>query len=203
MPSDPIGNVEAPKSEARGSKLEKTLKHGVLALALVLLAGISQEWIGQTGAVSPVSSRKAMPQLALRQLDGGVWKLDDHRGQVVLINFWATWCPPCRQETPGLVRLATEYRSKGLAVVGISMDEGGADTIRSFVNEFHMPYPIALPDSASPLVSSVESLPTTILVDRQGRGAKMYTGQVRESVFRDDVERLLAEQPGPKPEKEL
>ena len=172
------------------------LKYGALALAVVLLAVASQGWVNQTGDLQSVNSRKAMPRVDVAQLNGGRWNLADHRGEIVLINFWATWCPPCRQETPGLARLANNYRAKGVAVLGISVDEGGTDAIQAFVHEFELPYPVGLVDPASPWASAVESLPTTILVDRDGRVAKTYMGAVRESVFEADIDRLLAEMPG-------
>jgi cytochrome c biogenesis protein CcmG, thiol:disulfide interchange protein DsbE len=110
----------------------------------------------------------------------------------VLVNFWATWCPPCRAETPGLVRLANEYRSQGLEVVGISLDED-TGAIRPFIDDYQIPYPILLPSDQANLPLLVEVLPTTLLYDRQGRMAKRYVGGVAESIFKADVERLLAE----------
>lgn len=140
-----------------------------------------------------------MADMALPQLDGGLWRLSDHRGQVVLINYWASWCGPCRQETPGLIDLAREYRYKGLSIVGVSMDgvdksaEGGKRAVQSFMSEFHMPYPVLMPDFALPSAPAVDALPTTVLIDRTGRAAKSYIGAVQEKVFRADVDRLLAE----------
>jgi cytochrome c biogenesis protein CcmG/thiol:disulfide interchange protein DsbE len=139
------------------------------------------------------ANRASMPDFQLPGLDGKIWKLSDHRGRVVLVNFWATWCPPCRMETPGLVDLANRYRGKGLEVVGISLDENGAEAVRPFVARYHVPYPVLLPDLNSSLASAIESLPTTLLVDRTGRVSKRYDGAVPEEVFRRDVERLLAE----------
>jgi thiol-disulfide isomerase/thioredoxin len=115
----------------------------------------------------------------------------------VLINYWASWCGPCREETPGLVSLARDYRYKGLSIVGVSMDEGGRTAVESFMREFHLPYPVLMPDLASPSAPAVDALPTTVLLDRNGLAAKSYIGAVRESVFRADVDRLLAEQPAP------
>ena len=138
-----------------------------------------------------------MADLALPELNGGSWRLSEHRGQVVLINYWASWCAPCRQETPGLIDLARDYRYKGLSIVGVSMDEGGKRAVQSFMSEFHLPYPVLMPNFASPSAPAVEALPTTVLLDRNGRAAKSYVGAVRESVFRADVDRLLAEQSSP------
>ena len=117
----------------------------------------------------------------------------DHRGQVVLVNYWATWCWPCREEMPGLSRLARELGPQGLAVVGVSIDKGSRDRVRKFVDEMKVPYPVAFPDPLSQMEWGLEGVPTTILVDRHGRVAKSYVGAVREGDFRTDVETLLAE----------
>lgn len=195
LPSDRGGSTaESPMRSGTG-ELQKALKYGTLTLAVVLLAVASQGWTTQTGDLQSVTTRKRMPPVNVSQLNGGRWNLADHRGKIVLINFWATWCPPCRQETPGLAKLANDYRAKGVDVVGISVDEGGTEAIQAFVHEFQVPYPIGLVDQASSWASAVESLPTTILIDRDGRVAKTYMGAVRESVFQADIDRLLAEMP--------
>jgi cytochrome c biogenesis protein CcmG, thiol:disulfide interchange protein DsbE len=110
---------------------------------------------------------------------------------VVLVNYWATWCEPCWEETPGLIRLSQEV--KGLAVVGVAIDEGGRAKVQKFVDEFHVPYPVVMPERMSQMEFGLEGVPTTILVDKQGRVAKSYVGAVRERDFRTDVEALLAE----------
>ena len=119
--------------------------------------------------------------------------MKDHRGQVVLVNYWATWCGPCREEMPGLVRLSQELGPKGLAVVGVSVDEGSREKVQQFVDEFHVTYPVALQEPMSQMAQGMAGVPTTILVDRQGRVAKTYVGAVGERDFRQDVKILLAE----------
>ena len=143
----------------------------------------------------PPDRRVAMPEFQAAGLDGHTaWKLSDHRGKVVLLNFWASWCPPCRMETPGLVRLAREYAGKGLEVAGVAMDDSDQlGAVRRFVSERQIPYPILLPPPGDPLAAKVESLPTTLLIDPQGRVAKTYYGAESENVFRQDIDRLLAE----------
>jgi len=189
----------------KGSLLEnkpnyrKLLQYLLFAAAVLWIALATQNWTDQEAGVRPVKDRKPVADLALPQLDGGSWRLSDHRGQVVLINYWASWCAPCRQETPGLIDLSREYRYKGLSIVGVSMDEGGKRAVESFMSEFHMPYPVLMADLTVPPVPAVEALPTTVLVDRNGRVAKSYIGAVRETVFRADVDRLLAEQSTPPP----
>jgi cytochrome c biogenesis protein CcmG/thiol:disulfide interchange protein DsbE len=171
----------------------------LFAVAVLWIAIGLENRSDQKAGVRPVKDRTRVADLSFPQLDGASWRLSDHRGQVVLINYWASWCGPCRQETPGLISLARDYRYKGLSVVGVSVDEGGRKAVEGFLQEFHLPYPVLMPDLASPTAPAIDSIPTTVLVDRNGRAAKSYVGAVSETVFRADVDRLLAEQPAPSP----
>lgn len=173
----------------------KVIPYTLFVVAMVWIAANLQDWSDQPSGVRPVKDRHAVADLVMPQLAGGDWKLSDHRGEVVLINYWASWCGPCRQETPGLIDLARDYRYKGLTIVGVSMDEGGKPAVEGFLREFHVPYPVLMPDLKSPKAPAIEDLPTTVLVDRHGRAAKSYIGAVQEAVFRADVDRLLAEKP--------
>ncbi len=147
----------------------------------------------QAGDIAPASERKTMPDLALDQLGGGQWTMANHRGQVVLVNYWATWCGPCREEIPGLSNLARELRPEGLAVVGVSIDKGPRAKVQAFVDAMQVPYPVAFPSPLSQMEWGMTGIPTTILIDRHGRVAKSYVGAVREADFRADVKTLLAE----------
>lgn len=165
----------------------------LLGITLVLLYALSSGDSAAPGHFTPASTRKRVANITVADLSGNSWKLDDHRGQVVLLNFWATWCPPCRQETPGLVRLANDYSRNGLAVLGISMDDGTPDVVREFVSDFKIQYPVTLFDQQLALARTVQALPTTLLIDKSGRLAKTYTGGASESTFRADVDALLRE----------
>ncbi|WP_348269060.1 TlpA disulfide reductase family protein [Edaphobacter paludis] len=143
--------------------------------------------------MTPVAMRHLAPDMKLERLDGGSWRLREHRGQVVLINLWASWCGPCREETPGLVKLSLEDGPKGLAVVGLSLDVGDREKVHAFVRQFQVPYPIVFPEPMSQLADTVDGVPTTILVDRNGRVAKTYVGAVQRAVFASDIDTLLAE----------
>lgn len=172
----------------------KLVPYLLLVVGILWVTYFWQSWSDQKAGVRPIKDRTPLANLVFPELNGSPWKLSDHRGEVVLINYWASWCAPCRQETPGLIDLARDYRYKGLSIVGISMDEGGKPAVESFLREFHLPYPVLMPNLASPTAPAIDALPTTVLVDRNGRVAKSYVGAVRESLFRDDVDRLLAEQ---------
>jgi cytochrome c biogenesis protein CcmG/thiol:disulfide interchange protein DsbE len=179
----------------------------VLALLLLLFAAVTfiAQRLGEpsAGNITPIAARKPMPALKLADTAGQPWTVGQHRGQVILINFWATWCGPCLQETPGLVslaqaRLAQTPALKNLAILGISLDAGG-DTpanqakVAAFASRFHVNYPLAFPPTGSHMEFGVEGIPTTILVDRQGRIAKTYMGAVRHQVFQADIQQLQSE----------
>lgn len=142
-------------------------------------------------AVLPAGRRSAMPDFTMSDLQGGAWSLSAHRGRVVLVNFWATWCPPCREEIPCFIRLARSRRD--LDIAGIAMDDGDAAGVRQFAKAAGVIYPILLPSASSPFVDAIQSLPTTFLVDKNGRIAKEYVGEVSERAVREDIDRVLAE----------
>jgi cytochrome c biogenesis protein CcmG, thiol:disulfide interchange protein DsbE len=174
----------------RGYAKTFILMGGAVAFLYALRLGDS---VGP-GNLVPPSTRTAVPDIAVTDLDGNRWRLTDHRGQVILLNFWATWCPPCREETPGLVRLANTHSHIGLAMLGISVDEDGdSQVVRDFVTRFKVPYPVALPGPHFALAKAVQSLPTTLLLDKRGRLAKTYVGGASENTFRADVDSLLRE----------
>lgn len=178
---------------AAEKRRQRFVQYGFLAVAIGLLMFGLNHRVRQSGDIVPAGSRKTMPNLVLDQLGGGTWKMADHRGQVVVVNYWATWCGPCLEETPGLVKLAQERGAKGLAVVGISMDKGDRKKVKDFVDRFQVPYPVAFPEPMSQLSAGMVGLPTTILVDRSGRVAKTYVGAVRRADFEADVDVLLGE----------
>lgn len=162
--------------------------------AAVLVSGLlAIPWPRRSAPLIAADQRRVLPDVALEQLDGGTWRLAEHRGKVVLINYWASWCGPCRAETRGLVRLAEDPSLKGLTVVGISMDVGSRAPVLAFARRMHVVYPIVFPEPMSQMAAGMAGLPTTILVDRQGRVAKTYVGETKEREFRADVEQLVTE----------
>ena len=134
------------------------------------------------------------PHFVLPTLEGARFDLREHAGGVVLLNFWATWCAPCLQEMPALVELYSEYRNRGLSLVGISVDEDGAAVVREFVDRLGVNYPIALDDgTVGAAYKGNLVIPSTFVVDRRGHIRSRYIGIVDFDTLVPVVERLLAE----------
>ena len=130
-------------------------------------------------------SRSESPSFTLNSLDRGTVALDEFRGQVVLVNFWATWCPPCRLEMPGFQRVYDDRRDDGFVVIGISTDRGGVGVVRDFVEERGLTFPIALAaGSVTQDFGGVRALPTSFLIDREGRIRHEVRGYFAEPALR-------------------
>lgn len=122
-----------------------------------------------------------LPEYSAAKLDGSKFDLEQERGKVVLLNLWATWCGPCRYEIPELQRIHDRYASRGFAVIGVSVDESGVESVREFVEEQNMTYPVVL-DAEGKLATILQTsvLPTTVLVDKGGRILWKKYGLIRE-----------------------
>ncbi len=135
---------------------------------------------------------QAAPPWELKDLEGKPVKLSDFKGKVVILNFWATWCPPCRKEIPALIRLQTKYKDKGLVVVAISLDQGGASTVKPFVTRMKINYPVVIGDEKTAAAyGSVQVIPTTFYVDREGNIAGEHQGDADQAAFEAEIKPLL------------
>ncbi len=108
------------------------------------------------------------PEFSVTTLENEEIRLSNFKGEVVLLDFWATWCGPCRESIPHLVALHKTYRPKGLRVIGLSVDKGDGSAVRKFVQSMDIPYPVALATEEIVRKYGVSSLPTTILIDKKG-----------------------------------
>jgi thiol-disulfide isomerase/thioredoxin len=163
--------VKAPMSGAAASAWR-------LALALLLASAACGGAEGAPGHVGAPA-----PEYAAIRLDGDSVRLADLRGDVVLLNIWATWCHPCREEIPALQELHERHAAQGLQVVGVSVDAGGlaeAGRVRAFADEFGVSYPIWLdPNERVAREFFTIGVPTTVLIGRDGRIVWRHTGPIR------------------------
>ena len=134
------------------------------------------------------------PDFALTDAQGQPLQLSQFRGQVVLLNFWATWCGPCRVEIPWFEEFHTRYRDQGLTVLGISLDDDGWNLVKPFAEEQHIGYRLALAnDDLSAAYGGLTALPATYLIDRQGRIVVRHVGLVAKGDYEAEITKLLAE----------
>ena len=142
------------------------------------------------------------PNFKLAILGGGEFQLSDYKGKVVMLNFWGTWCAPCRKEIPDLVNLQTKHKKDGFEIIGITLNSGSATEIQKFADKKQMNYTI-LTDFGNNETQAVanlygqaigqpiSSIPTTLLIDREGYIVKGYLGARSEEVFYNDLKEYL------------
>jgi cytochrome c-type biogenesis protein len=145
-----------------------------------------------TTAANDASAAKPAPEVSLRALDGQPFRLADLRGRVVLLNFWATWCVPCRSEIPLLNAMQRDHAARGFTVVGVSTHDD-AEGVRDFQQELRQDYTLVLGETEAATKFGVVPLPTTFLIDRQGRIRKVITGERTRAQFEADLLPLLDE----------
>src|SRR5262245_49110558 len=139
-----------------------------------------------------VGQAQQAPPVVLKDLSGRTVKLDMFKGRVVVLNFWATWCPPCRAEMPGLVEWQRQFQGKGLQVVGITYPPTRVRDVRQFTRRIKMNYPILLGSKETKLLfDSSETMPVTIIIDRNGMVKDRIEGIILPEEFEQKVKPLL------------
>ena len=132
------------------------------------------------------------PSLTLRSIEGRTLRLSDYRGKVVLVNFWATWCPPCRAEMPDLVKLQSEYGRDGLQIIGVTYQPEPLARVRKFTRRLKVNYPVVLGTSETKSAFSPdETLPLTVIIDRDGTIRGTIAGMLLPEEFNLQIKPLL------------
>jgi peroxiredoxin len=179
----------------------------LLGVSLLVLIGIyvirAQRSVPTSStplAVLPVTGqwqdggRTPAADFALPTMAGDTLRLSDLRGKVVVLNFWATWCPPCREEVPDFIALQDELRDRDVVFVGVSVDEDGFAAVRPFAEAFGINYPLVIDDgTVSPQYEGITGLPTTYLINRRGEIEHYMPGALSEAALRPALVALLDE----------
>ena len=132
------------------------------------------------------------PDLSFTGVDGSTVRLSDFRDQVILVEFWVTWCGSCRMMVPVLSRLHGEYSKKGLVILGVSLDDEGLKVLKPFVREFDIPYRVLLGDQGTlGALGEVTGFPTLFVIDREGRLARKLKGFHSFEELEEKVKRYL------------
>ena len=146
--------------------------------------------------VAHAQDAQKAPALTLNDIQGRSIRVSDYKGKVVLLNFWATWCPPCRAEMPDLVKLQREYAKQGLQVVGVTYPPETVKEVQRFVRKLGVNYPIALGTKATKsLFAQTETLPITVVIDREGNVRDTIEGILLPDEFDQKVKPLLKQAP--------
>ena len=147
------------------------------------------------GSIRLVAEPSPLPALSMEDLDGRIFTFDDLRGKVVLVNFWATWCGPCRAEIPDLIKLQARYADH-LQIIGVSADEGPIQGVEAFATEFGINYSIVMgTPELSRAFPGVMALPTTFMVDPEGRVVQTHVGLINAGVLEQEIRFLAALDP--------
>ncbi len=171
-------------------RTNRSAPSGGPASSAMKAADVASSATKEAGAILPSLGRA--PAWTLKDLDGNEVTSAQFRGKVMVVDFWATWCPPCRAEIPGYIELQKKYGKDGLVIVGVSLDQKGAEHVKKFVQTQGINYPVVLGDEeVVKAFGGVEAIPTTFLIDRAGEIRDRKVGAVETSAYERRIAALF------------
>ncbi len=175
--------------------MKKTLL--IFAVIILIFAGCSNSEAQKESKKSSNEKQtetqtiKKMPEFELKNIDGETVSSDDFDNKVLLVDFWATWCPPCRKEIPGFINLYEKYKDKGVEIIGISLDKD-MDKLESFVDENKINYTVLIGNKEiADAFGGIQGIPTTFIIDRNGNVEFKQVGLASEKKFEEELKKVL------------
>lgn len=166
----------------------------ILSIGVIFIASCAQD----ERAEEPDVSQNAPGGITYENLvDGKSISLDDMKGHVLVINYWATWCPACRDEVPGLIELHEKYEVRRFAVIGVSVDKAGESVVKDFIKEYGISYPVIMNTKQlqkkyeEAIDRPIRAIPTSLVVDRTGMIASVHVGFIAKDVLEQEIQPLL------------
>lgn len=166
----------------------------ILSIGIIFIASCAQD----NQAEEPDVSQSAPGGITNKNLvDGRSISLDDMKGHVLVINYWATWCPSCRSELPGLIELHEKYKGRRFAVIGVSVDKAGESVVKDFIKGYGISYPVIMNTKQlqkkyeEAIDRPIRAIPTSLVVDRSGRIASVHVGFIAMDVLEQEIQSLL------------
>ncbi len=159
---------------------------------LLIVAGCSTSRTASAQSVKPTKDRKVAPDFTLKDASGKPVRLSDYRGKAVVLDFWATWCGPCKIEIPWFIEFQRKYKDRGLVVLGVASGDEDWNVITPYASQMKINYPLVIGnDTTADLYGGIEALPTTFIIDRDGRIAKLHIGLASKEEFQNAIEKVL------------
>jgi cytochrome c biogenesis protein CcmG/thiol:disulfide interchange protein DsbE len=166
------------------------------ALLVAFILAACSSGVRAAEPVKPEKERRPAPDFLLKDADGKAVHLSDYKGKVVLLDFFATWCGPCKIEIPWFMEFERKNKDRGFSVLGVSMDDEGWEVVKPFLQNLSVNYRVVIGnDSTAQSYGGVDALPTTFLIDREGRIAAVHVGLAGRKDFEDGIEKLLQAPP--------
>jgi peroxiredoxin len=175
-------------------KIDHRKSKWIVWLLVLIVASTVCYMVGSTSTQQPSSTPSTTnaeaPSFTLSDVDGHSVSLSNYRGKVVILDFWAPWCPPCRREIPDFIALQNQYASQGLQIIGIGLDQ--PNNVASFVQEHGINYPVVVGNNViTNLYGGISGIPTTFVIDRQGNIINKFEGFTKKGIFEEEIKKLL------------
>ena len=183
-------STSAPDIRVRSSRFPCASPFLRLCAAFAIIGGLSTA--AAAASLLKEADRQHAPSFELQDAQGHTVRMSDLEGKVVILNFWATWCVPCKEEIPWFVEFENRYKDQGFTVVGISLDEKGWDVVKPYLEKMGMNYPVVIGDARTAYkYGQVKSLPVTFVVDRDRRVAAIHFGLINKKKVDQEIRNLL------------